>query len=219
MQVVSGPFGRRKVHFEAPPAVRLEAEMTRFLEWFELSKDGDRLVHAGLAHLWFVTLHPFDDGNGRIARAVGDMALARADRSAQRFYSLSAQIQRERKDYYEMLARTQKGPMDVTPWLTWFLGCLLRAVEGAEASLSSVLGRSRAWQRWADLPLDERQIKLVNRLLDGFDGKLTSSKWAAIAKCSADTALRDISELVARGVLKKSESGGRSTSYELITPP
>ena len=129
------------------------------------------------------------------------MALARAERSAQRFYSLSAQIQRERKDYYEMLARTQKGPMDVTPWLTWFLGCLLRAVEGAEASLSSVLGRSRAWQRWADLPLDERQIKLVNRLLDGFDGKLTSSKWAAIAKCSADTALRDISELVAREVL------------------
>jgi len=219
MQVVSGPIGRRKVHFEAPPAVRLEAEMARFVEWFELSKDGDRLVHAGLAHLWFVTLHPFDDGNGRIARAVGDMALARADRSAQRFYSLSAQIQRERKDYYEMLERTQKGPMDVTPWLTWFLGCLLRAVEGAEASLSSVLGRSRAWQRWADLALNERQIKLVNRLLDGFEGKLTSSKWAAIAKCSADTALRDISELVARGVLKKSESGGRSTSYELITPP
>jgi len=219
MQVVSGPIGRRKVHFEAPPAPRLEAEMGRFLEWFELSREGDRLVHAGLAHLWFVTLHPFDDGNGRIARAVGDMALARADRSAQRFYSLSAQIQRERKDYYDMLERTQKGPMDVTPWLAWFLGCLRRAIEGAEASLSAVLAKSRAWQRWAGAPLNERQIKLLNRLLDGFEGKLTSSKWAAIAKCSADTALRDIGDLVARGVLKKSGSGGRSTSYELVLPP
>jgi Fic family protein len=218
MQVVSGPIGRRKVHFEAPPAPRIEAEMARFLEWFELSTDGDRLVHAGLAHLWFVTLHPFDDGNGRIARAVGDMALARAGRSAQRFCSLSAQIQRERKDYYDMLERTQKGPMDVTPWLAWFLGCLLRAVEGAEASLSAVLAKSRLWQRWAELPLNERQIKLLNRLLDGFEGKLTSSKWAAIAKCSADTALRDIGDLVARGVLKKSGSGGRSTSYELVMP-
>jgi Fic family protein len=146
------------------------------------------------------------------------MALARADRSAQRFYSLSAQIQRERKDYYDMLERTQKGSMDVTPWLAWFLGCLLRAVEGANASLSAVLARSRVWQRWAELPLNERQIKLLNRLLEGFEGKLTSSKWAAIAKCSADTALRDIGDLVARGVLKKSESGGRSTSYELVMP-
>ena len=150
MQVVSGPVGRRKVHFEAPPAQRLDAEMTRFLEWFELSTGGDPLVHAGLAHLWFVTLHPFDDGNGRIARAVGDMALARAEGSSQRFYSLSAQIQRERQDYYEMLERTQKGSMDVTPWLAWFLGCLLRAIEGAETSLSAVLGKSRFWQRWAD---------------------------------------------------------------------
>ncbi|GAA4336265.1 Fic family protein [Variovorax defluvii] len=218
MQVVSGPVGRRKVHFEAPPASRLELEMTRFLEWFELSRDGDLLVHAGLAHLWFVTLHPFDDGNGRIARAVGDMALARAEGSSQRFFSLSAQIQRERKDYYDMLERTQKGSMDVTPWLAWFLGCLLRAVEGAEAGLSTVLAKSRLWQRLAGTPLNERQIKLINRLLDGFEGKLTSSKWAAIAKCSADTALRDISDLVARGVLKKSESGGRSTSYELVLP-
>lgn len=215
MQVVSGPVGRRKVHFEAPPAQRLEAETANFLEWFELSHGGDPLVHAGLAHLWFVTLHPFDDGNGRIARAVGDMALARAEGSKQRFYSLSAQIQRERKDYYEMLERTQKGTMDVTPWLEWFLGCLLRAIEGAEASLSAVLGKSRFWQRWAETPLNERQINLVNRLLDGFEGKLTSSKWASIAKCSPDTALRDINELMALGVLKKSDSGGRSTSYEL----
>lgn len=215
MQVVSGPVGRRKLHFEAPPAQRLEEEMARFLEWFELARGGDPLVHAGLAHLWFVTLHPFDDGNGRIARAVGDMALARAEGSSQRFYSLSAQIQRERKDYYEMLERTQKGTMDVTPWLAWFLGCLLRAIEGAEASLSAVLGRSRFWQRWAETPFNERQIRLVNRLLDGFEGKLTSSKWASIAKCSPDTALRDINELVALGVLKKSDSGGRSTSYDL----
>jgi Fic family protein len=206
MQVVSSPVGRRKLHFEAPPAQRLEAEMARFLEWFELSRGGDPLIHAGLAHLWFVTLHPFDDGNGRIARAVGDMALARAEGSSQRFYSLSAQIQRE---------RSQKGAMDVTPWLAWFLGCLLRAVEGAEASLSAVLGKSRFWQRWAETPLNERQIKLVNRLLDDFEGKLTSSKWASIAKCSPDTALRDINELVALGILKKSDSGGRSTSYEL----
>jgi Fic family protein len=215
MQAVSGPVGRRKLHFEAPPAHRLEEEMARFLEWFELARGGDRLVHAGLAHLWFVTLHPFDDGNGRIARAVGDMVLARAEGSSQRFYSLSAQIRRERKDYYEMLERTQKGTMDVTPWLAWFLGCLLRAIEGAEASLSAVLGRSRFWQRWAETPFNERQIRLVNRLLDGFEGKLTSSKWASIAKCSPDTALRDINELVALGVLKKSDSGGRSTSCEL----
>lgn len=218
MQVVSGPVGRQKVHYEAPPASRLELETSRFLQWF--NKDdtpaGDAVLKAGLAHLWFVTLHPFDDGNGRISRAVGDMALARADGSAQRFYSLSAQIQRERKDYYDLLEQTQKGSMDITPWLRWFLGCLLRAVEGAEATLSEVMGRARFWQRWAQLPMNERQVKLVNRLLDGFDGKLTSSKWALIAKCSADTALRDINELVTAGVLKKSDSGGRSTSYELV---
>lgn len=219
MQVVSGPIGRRKIHFEAPPAQRLEEEMARLLEWFELSRDGDPLIHAGLAHLWFVTLHPFDDGNGRIARAVGDMALARAEGSSQRFYSLSARIQREREDYYEMLERTQKGTMDVTPWLAWFLGCLLRAIEGAEASLSGVLARSRFWQQGATTAMNERQIKLVNRLLDGFEGKLTSSKWAAIAKCSPDTALRDINDLVVRGVLKKSGAGGRSTSYELSALP
>lgn len=219
MQVVSGPVGRQKVHYEAPPANRLEPETGRFLQWFnndDMAPASDAVLKAGLAHLWFVTLHPFDDGNGRISRAVGDMALARAERSAQRFYSLSAQIQRERKDYYDLLEQTQKGTMDVTPWLAWFLGCLLRAIQGAEATLSEVMGRARFWQRWAQAPMNERQIGLVNRLLDGFDGKLTSSKWAVIAKCSADTALRDINELVSAGVLKKSESGGRSTSYELV---
>jgi len=172
----------------------------------------------GLAHLWFVTLHPFDDGNGRIARAVGDLFLARADGSPQRFYSVSAQIQRERKAYYDILERTQKQSLDVTEWLAWFLDTLHRAVKHAQHTLDAVLVKSRFWQRWAATPLNERQVKLVNRLLDGFEGKLTSSKWAAIAKCSPDTALRDITELLARGVLRKSDAGGRSTSYELSDP-
>ncbi|MDP2785701.1 MAG: Fic family protein [Sulfurimicrobium sp.] len=215
MQAVSGPVGRQKVHYEAPPAHLLDAGMVVFLHWFNDCQEPDQVITAGLAHLWFVTIHPFDDGNGRIARALGDMALARADQSAQRFYSLSAQIQRERKDYYDMLERTQKGTLDVTDWLEWFLGCLLRATQGAEITLATVLTKARFWQRWAGTPLNERQIKLINLLLDGFDGKLTSSKWAAIAKCSPDTALRDITELIASGVLMKSGAGGRSTSYEL----
>jgi Fic family protein len=215
MQVVSGPVGRQKVHFEAPPAHLLDAEMSDLLLWFNVDQKDDPLIRAGLAHLWFVTIHPFDDGNGRIARAVGDMALARADQSPQRFYSLSAQIQRERKDYYDMLERTQKGSLDVTDWLEWFLGCLLRAMQGAEVTLSAVMVKANCWQRWAGTPMNERQIKLLNRLLDGFEGKLTSSKWAAVAKCSPDTALRDINELVALGVLTKTPEGGRSTAYEL----
>ena len=219
MQVVSGPIGRQKVHYEAPPAPRLDGETTRFLDWFNGTDTGDPVLKAGLAHLWFVTLHPFDDGNGRIARAVGDMALARAEQSAQRFYSLSAQIQRERSDYYDLLERTQKGTMDVTPWLDWFLGCLKRAIDGADVTLSAVMTKARFWQRWAGVPLNERQVKVLNRQLDGFEGKLTSSKWAAIAKCSPDTALRDINDLLASGVLKKMESGGRSSSYELSPLP
>ncbi|MCR4304598.1 MAG: Fic family protein [Gallionella sp.] len=215
MQVVSGPVGRQKVHYEAPPARLLKAEMSEFLLWFNTYQEPDPMVKAGLAHLWFVTIHPFDDGNGRIARAIGDMALARTEQSAQRFYSLSAQIQRERKNYYDMLERTQKGTLDVTDWLEWFLGCLLRAMQGTEATLSAVLTKARFWQRWAGAPLNERQVKLINRLLDGFEGKLTSSKWAAIAKCSPDTALRDITDLIGSGVLMKSDAGGRSTSYEL----
>ncbi len=215
MQVVSGPVGRQKVYFEAPPANLLNAEMSELLLWFNVDQKNDPLIKAGLAHLWFVTIHPFDDGNGRIARAVGDMALARADQSPQRFYSLSAQIQRERKDYYDMLERTQKGLLDVTDWLEWFLSCLLRAMQGAELTLCAVLAKANFWQRWAATPMNARQIKLLNRLLDGFEGKLTSSKWAAIAKCSPDTALRDINELVALGVLSKTPEGGRSTAYQL----
>lgn len=215
MQVVSGAMHRQKVHFEAPPAHVLDAEMQNFLSWFNTDQYDDPVIKAGLAHLWLITLHPFDDGNGRIARAVGDMALARAEQSTQRYYSLSAQIQRERNDYYERLEATQKGDMDVTGWLEWFLGCLLRAVQGAEETLAQVLAKARFWQYWSGMPLNERQIKLLNKLLDGFDGKLTSSKWAAIAKCSQDTALRDIAELLERGLLNKSAASGRSTSYEL----
>lgn len=216
MQVVSGPIGRQRVHFEAPPAARLDSEMDRFLDWVNRDSGEPPLLKAGLAHLWFVTLHPFDDGNGRIARAVGDLLLARADGSPQRFYSLSAQIQRERSDYYDILERTQQGTLDITAWLDWFLGALYRAVQNAQQTVDAVLLKSRFWQRWTGTAMNERQLKLLNRLLDGFDGKLTTSKWAAIAKCSPDTALRDISELLALGALKKSDSGGRSTSYELL---
>lgn len=222
MQVVSGPLGRQRGHFEAPPADALESEIRRFLTWANSESTEPPLIKAGLAHLWFVTLHPFDDGNGRIARAVGDLFLARADGSPQRFYSLSAQIQRERKAYYDTLERTQKQSLDVTEWLAWFLETLHRAVDQAQHTLDAVLAKTRFWQRWAapgSAPLNERQVKLVNRLLDGFDGKLTSGKWAANAKCSPDTALRDITDLLARGVLRKSDAGGRSTSYELNHSP
>ncbi|MBS0314987.1 MAG: Fic family protein [Proteobacteria bacterium] len=219
MQVVSGPIGRQRVHFEAPPADRLEAETSRFLDWLNGGSNEAPLLKAGLGHLGFVTLHPFDDGNGRIARAIGDLLLARADGSSQRFYSLSAQIQRERKAYYEILERTQKRSMDVTEWLAWFLATLHRAVDQAQYILDAVLTKARFWQRWATTPLNERQVKLLNKLLDGFEGKLTSSKWASIANCSPDTALRDINDLLARGVLRKLDAGGRSTRYELSDLP
>ena len=215
MQVVSGPIGRRRVHFEAPPAASLEAETGHFLDWLNGASTEPSLLRAGLGHLWFVTLHPFDDGNGRIARAIGDLLLARADGSPQRFYSLSAQIQRERKAYYDILERTQKKSLDVTEWLAWFLDTLHGAVDQAQHTLDAVLCKARFWRRWATTPLNERQVKLLNQLLDGFEGGLTSSKWAAIAKCSPDTALRDINDLLARGVLRKSAAGGRSTSYVL----
>jgi Fic family protein len=216
MQVVSGPMGRERVHYEAPAAARLDGEMTAFIEWFNgASAPLDPVLKAAVAHLWFVTIHPFEDGNGRIARAIADMMLARSEGSPQRFYSMSAQIRLERKDYYAILERTQKGGLDITTWLQWFLGCLDRAFDGAEAILANVLRKARFWEAMAGQPLNERQRKVVNRLLDGFEGKLTSSKWAALAKTSPDTALRDINDLVARGVLVKDEAGGRSTSYSL----
>ncbi len=215
MQVVSGPMHRRRVHYEAPPAHRLPAEMADFLIWYETYQELDPVVKAGLAHLWFVTIHPFEDGNGRMARPIGDMALARADQSKQRFYSLSAQIQKERKDYYVLLEKTQKGNLDATEWLTWFLSCLLRAIQEADQALSAVLAKANFWRLWAGTPFNERQIKVINRILDGFEGQLTNKKWAAIGKCSSDTALRDINDLMARGVLRRTQAAGRSTSYEL----
>jgi Fic family protein len=215
MQVVSGAVGREKVHFQAPPAELLTAQTDAFFQWFNAAPAGDALIKAGLAHLWLVTLHPFDDGNGRISRAVGDMALARAEGSSQRFYSFSAQMQRERKDYYEQLEITQKGSLDVTRWLNWFLACLLRAVQGADKTLADVLAKSQFWQSWAGTPMNPRQTKVLNRVLDGFDGKLNNAKWASIGQCSPDTALRDINDLLAQGVLHRLDGGGRSTNYAL----
>ena len=215
MQVVSGTVGREKVHFTALPANELPAQTADFLQWFDAPAVGDALIKAGLAHLWLVTLHPFDDGNGRISRAVGDMALARAEVATDRFYSFSAQIQRERKHYYDQLEATQKGQLDVTRWLSWFLGCLLRAVQGADAALAGVLGKAQFWQRWAGTPMNQRQTLVLNWVLDGLEGKLTNAKWASIGKCSADTALRDINDLLARGLLSRLEGGGRSTGYAL----
>ena len=219
MQVVSGPSGRERVHYQAPPAPRLDREIQLFLDWFNRPADIDQVLKAGLAHLWFVTVHPFDDGNGRIARAIADMALARSEKSPQRFYSMSAQIRQERKAYYDILEETQKGSMDATPWMAWFLACLDRAIEGARTTLAAVLDKARFWEKIVAVPLNNRQRLVINRLLDGFEGKLTTSKWARLANCSHDTALRDILGLVERGILTRNPGGGRSTSYALINPP
>jgi Fic family protein len=214
MQVVSGPVGRERVHFEAPAAARLGAEMQQFVDWF--NRDPlEPVLKAAQAHLWFVTIHPFDDGNGRIARAIADMALARSEGSSQRFYSMSAQIRVERADYYRILEQTQRGTLDVTPWMAWFLGCLTRAIEGAHGTLSGVLGKARVWETLRDVPLNARQRLVINKLIDGFEGNLTTSKWATLTKASHDTALRDIQFLVERGVLVRNSGGGRSTSYAL----
>ncbi len=218
MRVISGPMGRERVHFAAPGAPRLAAEMSAFLRWFNADQRLDPVLKAGLAHLWFVTVHPFDDGNGRIARAIADMMLARSEQSPQRFYSLSAQIRRERKDYYDRLEATQKGDLDVGDWLEWFLACLDGAITGAENTLARVLHKARFWAAYKDQPLNDRQRKVVNRLLDGFAGKLTSSKWAALTGASPDTALRDINDLIGRGILLRGDGGGRSTSYALQVP-
>ena len=215
MQVVSGPMGKEHVHFEASKADRLDREMKSFLDWFERDETNDPVLHAGLAHLWFVTIHPFDDGNGRIARTIADMTLARSDQSPQRFYSMSAQIRHERSAYYHMLEATQKGELDITPWLEWFLSCLNRALDGAESTLADVLRKAEFWRMHAGAAFNDRQRDILNRLLDGFEGKLTSSKYAIIEKTSPDTALRDINDLVERGILAKDEGGGRSTSYSL----
>jgi len=218
MEVVSGTVGKEHVHFQAPPAARLDREMQAFMDWFNADADKDPVLKAGLAHFWFVTIHPFDDGNGRIARAIADMALARSENSPQRFYSMSAQIREEREAYYNILEQTQRGNLDITPWMEWFLGCLGRAIDGAQITLSAVLAKARLWEAMADIAINPRQRLVLNRLLDGFEGKLTTSKYAKLAKCSQDTALRDILPLVEHGILVRNPAGGRSTNYALATP-
>lgn len=218
MQVVSGPFGRERVHFEAPDAERLEAEMEKFLEWFNGPLAGDPVIRAAISHFWFVTIHPFDDGNGRIARAIADMALARADGSSERFYSMSSQVEAERKDYYLELEAAQRGDVNITRWLAWFLACLGRAIDGADQALAAVLFKAKLWARLNLGRVNARQRLVINRLLNGFQGYLTVSKYAKLAKCSTDTALRDIRELTARGALRQNSAGGRSTSYRLGDP-
>lgn len=215
MRVVSGPMGKERVHFEAPAAPRVEREMAAFLKWFNAKNDFDQVMKAGLAHLWFVTIHPFDDGNGRIARAIADMSLAHSEDSEQRFYSMSAQIRVERNDYYNILEQAQKGDMDITPWMQWFLGCLGHAIDGAQTVLRAVLFKARFWELRQGISINDRQRLVLNRLLDGFEGKLTSTSYAKLTKSSQDTAHRDITYLVDHGILVRSTEGGRSTSYAL----
>jgi len=218
MEVVSGPIGREKIHFVAPGAERLEPEMKKFIQWFNAPLSIDPVLQAGIAHFWLVTLHPFEDGNGRIARAIADMTLARADDTKDRFYSMSSGIEAERKDYYKHLETAQRGDLDITDWLVWFLDCLGRAIGGAQEELAEVLGKARMWQAINCRPVNERQRLVINRLLNGFEGFLTTSKYAKLAKCSSDTALRDIRELLRRGILFPNPAGGRSTSYRLAEP-
>lgn len=218
MQVVSGAMGKEKVHFQAPDSELLEKEMTRFIDWFNGNKT-DLVIKAAIAHLWFVTIHPFDDGNGRITRALTDMLLSQSDKSTQRFYSMSAQIRLERKEYYEILEKTQKGDLDITHWIIWFLICLINALKATNSVLTRVLFKAKFWQKHVHTTINDRQRKLLNKLMDGFDGKLTSSKWAKIAKCSKDSAIRDINDLIDKGILQKEAAGGRSTNYELIGMP
>jgi Fic family protein len=215
MQVVSGPIGNETVHYEAPGYDRLKKEMAAFIRWVNATEEIDPVIKSALAHFWFVTIHPFEDGNGRIARAIADLLLARSEKTSQRFYSMSSQIQRERKDYYNVLERCQKGTLDITAWIEWFLNCLKRAIAASGKMLGAVLTKAAFWKAHAGESFNERQRKIINRLLDGFEGKLTTSKWAKIAKCSQDTALRDIQDLLTRNVLCKDDAGGRSTSYRL----
>ena len=217
MQVVSGPIGRRKIHYEAPAANRVDSEMRRFFAWFEGKEQEDPLLKAAIAHLWFVTIHPFEDGNGRIGRAIAEMCLARSDRSTQRFYSMSSQILEERKGYYEILEKTQAGSLDITEWLKWFLECLGRAIEQSNQITSSALEKELFWKRLRQrkVSLNDRQTKVLNKLFGGFEGRLTRDKWMKMTKASSRTALRDIEELIGLGILEQEEAGGRSTSYRL----
>ncbi len=216
MQVVSGAMGKEKMHFQAPDSSIIKKEMQLFLDWFKNNEKVDLVLKAAIAHLWFVTIHPFEDGNGRITRALTDMLLARSDNSNQRFYSMSAQIRLERKGYYDILEKTQKGNLDISEWIKWFLNCLINSLRSTDSQLIRILYKADFWMKNSELVINERQKKLLNKLLDGFDGKLTSSKWAKIAKCSKDTAIRDINDLISKNILEKETAGGRSTNYELI---
>jgi len=216
MQVVSGAFGKEKVHFQAPDSIVVEKEMNQFLDWFNNDLKTDLVLKAAIAHLWFVTIHPFEDGNGRITRALTDILLAQSDKSNQRFYSMSAQIRIQRKEYYEILENTQKGNLNITDWINWFLNCLIHALKATDSLLITVLYKAEFWTAHATVLLNPRQKKMLNKLLDGFDGKLTSSKWAKIAKCSKDTAIRDMNDLIEKNILQKEAAGGRSTNYELV---
>lgn len=216
MQVISGALGKEKVHFQAPNSNIIDKEMSLFLEWFNQNENIEPVIKAGIAHLWFITIHPFEDGNGRIARALTDMLLARADGISQRYYSMSSQIRVERKSYYEILEKTQQGSLDITDWLKWFLNCLLDALKASNLTLEKVMSKHYFWNKNTSLIQNERQKLMLNKLLDDFEGKLTSSKWAKITKCSPDTALRDIQDLMKKGILRKELAGGRSTNYELI---
>jgi len=215
MQVVSGAAGREKVHFQAPDADLIEMEMNRFIKWFNEENKIDLVIKAAIAHLWFVTIHPFQDGNGRITRALTDMLLAQSDKSTQRFYSMSAQIRVERKEYYEILEKTQKGDLDISEWIKWFLSCLINALKATDNTLTRVLLKADFWNRNSKTIINERQKKILNKLLDGFEGKLTSMKWAKITKCSKDTAIRDVNDLINKDILQKESAGGRSTNYVL----
>ena len=215
MQVISGPIDKEHVHFEAPKAARLDGEVQAFVDWFNATSQIDPVLKAGVSYLWFVTIHPFDDGNGRIARAITDMTLARSENSPQRFYSMSAQIREERSAYYGILEKTQRGTLDITPRLDWFLGCLGRAIDGAQITLGAVLAKARFWEALVRVTINERRRLVLNCLLDGFEGKLTSSKYAKLANCSQDTAQRDILSLVEHRILVRNPEGGRSTSYGL----
>ncbi len=214
--VVSGHMGKERIHYEAPSAEIVDKEMEIFLAWLNAPTSTDLVLKAAIAHLWFVTIHPFDDGNGRIARAIADLMLARSENSTHRFYSLSAQIQAERKGYYTILEKTQKGGLDITAWIEWFLSSLQRAIDAAFSTLTAILQKSHFWESVQEQSFNERQRKILNRLLDGFQGKLTTSKWAKLAKCSQDTAYRDINDLISRGILSKNPGAGRSTSYSLV---
>ncbi|MBU0505505.1 Fic family protein [bacterium] len=215
MQIASGPLGKEKVHFQAPASNVLPQEMQAFLKWLNKTNNTDNVLKSAIAHLWFVTLHPFEDGNGRMARAITEMLLARSEKSTQRFYSMSAQIQKERKTYYNTLELTQKGNLDITDWITWFLSCLQRSIQQSISTTNSVMTKAQFWKEHAKENFNARQIKILQKLFDGFDGKLTTTKWAKICKCSHDTAYRDIMDLVNRKILEKADSGGRSTSYLL----